>query len=340
MKLGPHGDVIGSNLQFAEGTSAKSDLFNNSLIFIGEIQKVYAYDDIASQPEGKADFTLCDIMIYRSSGGTELIRQCRIMQPAWGGGVNNFLEHTYPIPDQNTFNVKKKRSEKITNQIIVSFINGNKQSAIILGAVPHTSQIAKKRRPTKAKGTMLEAEFQGLNWKINNDGSFNLIFNGPRKDDGTIIGTDGPTELTIDPKGNIKLTTNNKQSFQIDRVNQTITAVTGPVSFTMDGKNDKVTVKSKSIETLGSDTNRMYGKKVKISNSPTSEPDENLVLGKTLKEFLSKLCQEVEQLQILGNLGVTCPPPLNASKVTQLRTGYIDNDKILSDFAKTEKGRK
>lgn len=338
MKIGPHGDVISSNLNFGAGSDAKSDLFANSSIFIGEIQKVYTNDDTSSQPEGAADFTLCDVMVYRSTGGTEIIKQCRIMHPTWGGGVNNFLEHTYPVPDQNTFDPKKKRSEKSANQVILSFINGNKQAAIILGAVPHTSQVAKARRPKKDKGTVLEAELQGLNWQINNEGEFTLTFYGPRDNKGKIINDKaGPTSFKIDKKGDITITTAKKQTIKVDTENQKIQIDNGPTQMIMDGKNDKITHKAKVMETLGSESNRVHGKKVKISKSATSEPSEPFVLGNKMNAFLEKLLTAIATHTHTGNLGVSTTPPINMSEFEQMKSSPVGSKDLLSDFIKGEK---
>jgi hypothetical protein len=260
------------------------------------------------------------------------------MQPTWGGTPNNFLETLQVDPGPSASSFKNPRSEKRSNFVLVAFINGRKDYGVILGGLPHTNPIAKKRRPPKKKGVYLEAEFQGLNWKINNDGSFELIFNGPRNDKGQIIGKDGPTTMKIDPKGNIQISTNNQQTFKIDREKQTVSVDCGPTQFVMDGKADKITAKSKTIETLGSQTNRVHGDKVKISKSATSEPTEPFVLGNVFVTMMNKLITAISNHQHIGNLGVPTPPPINKAEFESIKSSPVGDKKILSDFITGEKG--
>lgn len=338
-KINAFGDVVSSQLNFDEGLDPGVELKGNNSMLVGEIIKVYAIDEPSNDPSGAdAKYTVCDVMVHRANGSTEVIPRCKIMQPSWGGSPNNFLETLGPNPGPNQSDLKKDGSQRTSQQVLLSFVDGRKDAAVILGTVPHSAKPAKSRRPSKKKGIYLEAEFQGLNWKINNDGSFEMIFNGPRNDKGELIGKDGPTTMKIDAKGNVQITTNNKQTFRIDREKQTVSVDCGPTQFVMDGKADKITAKSKTVETLGSKLNRVHGDKVKISKSATSEPTEPFVLGNVFKEMMEKLLTAIANHQHIGNLGVPTPPPLNKSEFMSLKSSPVGDKKVLSDFITGEKG--
>jgi hypothetical protein len=337
IKRDGHGGVLPTSIPSFESKSVEQEFMANNTIYEAEIEKVYAVDD----PDNKfqsANFTVCDIILRKANGSSEPVKNCRLMQPAWGGTPNNFLETLQVDPGPSASSAKNPRSQKRSNYVLVAFINGRKDYGVILGGLPHANPVARKRRPSKKKGVYLEAEFQGLNWKINNDGSMEMIFNGPRNDKGEIVGKDGPTTVKIDPKGNFQISTNNQQTFSIDREKQTVSVDCGPTKFVMDGKADKITAKSKTVETLGSATNRVHGDKVKISKSPTSEPTEPFVLGNVFVQMMQKLITAISNHQHIGNLGVPTPPPINKAEFESLKSSPIADKKILSDFITGEKG--
>lgn len=336
IKRDGHGGVLPTSIPTTSVKSVQDEFANNNTIYEAEIQKVYAIDDPENKFQG-ANFTVCDIVLRKANGSTEVIKNCRLMQPAWGGSPNNFLETLQIDPGPKASSFKNPRSEKRSNYVLVAFINGRKDYGVILGGLPHANPVAKKRRPSKSKGVYLEGEFQGLNWKVNNDGSFEMIFNGPRDDKGQIIGKDGPTTMKIDAKGNVQITTNNKQTFSINREKQTVSVDCGPTQFVMDGKADKITAKSKTVETLGSQLNRVHGSKVKISKTATSEPTEPFVLGLVFKEMMEKLLTAISNHQHIGNLGVPTPPPLNKAEFEALKSSPVGDKKVLSDFITGEK---
>lgn len=71
---------------------------------------------------------------------------------------------------------------------------------------------------------------------------------------------------------------------------------------------------------------------------PDSPPDEPLVLGTQLKDMLQELITAIKAITVYGNLGVPTTVPINSSDFTDIDDDYVDNDKILSDLAVTEKG--
>ena len=100
-----------------------------------------------------------------------------------------------------------KKDTLLGATVLIASINGETQRSIIIGALRvnnsnHPSQDYEP--PTKATDKYLNFNFNGINCKINDDGEFSLIRNGPQANDGT-------TNLQ-DAKGT-KYKENNKGSF-------------------------------------------------------------------------------------------------------------------------------
>jgi hypothetical protein len=67
-------------------------------------------------------------------------------------------------------------------------------------------------------------------------------------------------------------------------------------------------------------------------------PSENLVLGQVLKTVLGQFMQKFIEHTHIGNMGFQTTAPSNATDVTSLKSGNVDNEGILSQIAFTEKG--
>jgi hypothetical protein len=333
----PFGDVVSSHLEFGQRPSANTDLYANFRMVEGQVQNVYCVDDPYNSPGQTGQVTVADVLLFRANGVTELARRCRFMQPTFAGSWNNYFETTGTNPGQASQDFTMSRDQKPGARVMVCFSEGQKTGPVILGCMPSSNPIAVANRPSKADGSVIDMEFQGLHFNIDNDGAMTVTFNGPRNNDGTLQSQNGPTVINIDMNGNVNVTNNNQQSVVIDRTTQKITATSGPTSVVMDGTNNTVTTQAATLNELASQLNRLAGAQVYIAKSPTSTPAEPLVLGNQLSNFLTQLLQAIQQMTFIGNLGVPTPPPVNAQAFAQLAQQFVSNQKILSGFATTEK---
>lgn len=107
-------------------------------------------------------------------------------------------------------------------------------------------------------------------------------------------------------------------------------------------KEDKIPVQAASGDTVifaltGKKSHLLSDTKVNLGRGGESEPDENLVLGQVLKEFLSDFLTLFANHTHTGNLGYLTTPPMNASEALALKSSPVENEDILSDVAFTEK---
>lgn len=247
--ISEHGEVVSSALAVGGEEHLVNDTFFNFSIESGQIEKIYAVDDSENAAVGASHLhTLYDVRIYRPNGSTELITKCRMLQPGFGGGINNFFEILPTDPGSDAKNDSKDRAHKRGHQVLVAFVSGRKETGIILGGLPNPNPVARSKRPGKLKGVHTEGEIQGLNFQVGNDGQLKITFNGPRNDRGILTGSNGPTSVEITKLGNILVSTNNRQSIEIDRVSGKISITNGPTFIISDQKADKVQVVGHTVE--------------------------------------------------------------------------------------------
>jgi len=77
--------------------------------------------------------------------------------------------------------------------------------------------------------------------------------------------------------------------------------------------------------------------RINLGRGGGSEPEENVVLGQVLKEFLADFLDIFAQHTHTGNLGYLTTPPMNAAAATALKASPVNDEEILSDVAFTEK---
>lgn len=218
---GPHrnafGDTVRAALQprFLHQETAR-EMFTNYSIELGQIQAVYTVDNpqntASSQP---GQYTVYDVMLYRANGATESVTRCRMLQPTFGGSINNYFESTTPDPGAQSGSLQKNYNLKRGSLVVVGFLGGQKQIGVILGCFPSANPVAVSNRPQQSDGTVAEGEIQGLFFQVNNDGELTVVFNGPRDDSGALIGQSGPTILQFLKDGSFKVQNKQGATLQI-----------------------------------------------------------------------------------------------------------------------------
>lgn len=351
--IGPFGDVTSSALQgLSEYADASAGFYQDSYLVEGQIEKVYAKDDSQNDENNRpGSVTLYDVLTRTPDGSTTVLRRCRMLQPMFGGGINNFMEVLPSNPGPKA-KLPINSALKPGSKVLVGLISGQRSSPVIVGALPHENPIATLARPVKADGVQLQGEFQGLNWEINNDGELIIKFQGPKNDLGALINSNQlPTEIKINKTGDFSVKTHttkddDTQSVEMDSTNKKMTIKVGTkITWEMDSETGKVTLvcddvqidttKDTQINTEGK--TEINAKKDVIVNSATgiklqkgdSAPTEPFVLGKEFVQMMQKLLQGLVSHQHIGNLGAPAPL-LDPSPFSSLLSSPIGDKKILS----------
>lgn len=344
------GDVVSSALDFSPVNSAVDDLTRNHSVMIGQIEAVYPIGHPAvANPELKR-FVLFDVRVRHPNNASEIVPFCRMLQPGFGGGINNFMEVLPTDPGPQAQKLDSSMQDKRGHFCLVAFISGHKTSGVILGMMPHTNKVPVANRPKTGLGTHLEGEIQGLHFKIDNDGAFRIEFNGPRKDDGTLVNQNGPTAIQIDRSGNVQISTNKDQSVSIDRVKGEVSVVNGKTSYNMQQEGSKITIECDDLAIKTNQTVKVeaQGKALVSSQDEVTvsaankinlargegTPGEPFVMGKKFVAFMKEFIEATSQITHIGNLGAPTPPPMNAAQISALSQKL---DSLLSELIVGEK---
>lgn len=299
------GDVISSALSIGAGGGHQGQVHSITSLEAGQIEAIYAVDAAGNTQDGSpGTFTLYDVRITRPDGTTELINRCRMAQPGFGGGINNFLEVLPTDPGANANQARVDKSLKRGHHVLLGFIGGYKDQGVILGALPHPNSVAVADRPSSSNGTYTQGEIQGLNFSVDNDGALKVVFNGPRDDKGNLINQNGPTTIEVNKDGVINLSTNKSQSVSIDRTSGVITITNGPTSMKMDQNADQIDIVANKINV----------------GSGGLQPQ---IVGDDMVAWLSDLVDQIMQIFVATGVGPSSTP-INNPAFSQLKSQLKD----------------
>jgi len=315
-QISEYGDVITSALGVQNEVPASMDLRDNFRLEAGQIERIYTIDDPDNSASGKKGlFTVYDVMIQRPNGSTEIIPRCRLLQPGFGGGLNNFMEVLQNDPGPTAKDPTVPVDLKRGHMVLVGFISGRKDAPVILGAMPHTSPVAAGTRPSKGKGTYLEAEIQGVNFQIDNDGALKVFQSSPKNDQGVPTNASVKTTVHIQKDGSIEISTGAKQKIRIDAQSHHIRIDNGPTYIDMDQDGDKIDVVAKNVNV----------------GTGGLQPQ---VVGDDLVSWLSDLCDEIALIYVPTGVGPS-GTPVNTPKFQALKAAV--KEKVQSKKHKVEK---
>jgi len=305
-RRGKFGEILTHSLSWTGTNKAHGELFSNDRLLMGQVEQVFPVDHVDNRTNL---YTLYDVVVYRSNGATELIEKARMLQPSFGGGVNNFAETLQTDPGTDQKNFKKGSDLKRGHNVLIGFINGNKHAPVILGALPHNSPTAVKRRPKSGSGTFTSGEIQGLYYEIDNDGALKLTFNGQRDEQGQPKTRNGPTTINIDKSGNLLVSTNADQLITVDRAAGQVKIDNGSTHITMDQTLNKIQVQASVVEIGGG-------------------PLQPAVVGDDLVKILGELIDKI--------MSATYPTGVGPSGVAMNNPAFASIKARLEDFLSTK----
>jgi hypothetical protein len=224
-----------------------------------------------------------DVLVYQHEKGTyagKIYRNCTLLNTLAGGGDQStwtLRASTQPVEDQQ---------ESDGSRVLIMCVEGSNNQPVILGGL-------RDERCTKdpSKEHFFNWEFNGVNFRANDDGSWSIVNKGKTTNLGDVdpkadkngIGTTIKTESN----GNIIINTpNNNQSVVIDNINNSITI----------NADKEITVNGTRI------------------NSGTNA-DEPQVLGQQLVGILQDLITAITSMTMFtfGVPGTITSPPINSA---------------------------
>jgi hypothetical protein len=169
---------------------------------VGIIINSYSIKDDSNISKSVPEYDVMTFETSEDAGSTTITYKNTVAMSALGS-VADFLE-------MDLRKLKKQTSKGTTPSpagqngsiVLLLCLNGASDKGVIIGALSHPD------RPTTLKddGPRLEGEYNGMNVKIEADGSCSVTFRGATDNDGKLIDdTQGPTVVSIEKDGSLQI---------------------------------------------------------------------------------------------------------------------------------------
>ena len=303
-------DVIPSIFGLREvGALDDSDggAFTNVRLRPGEIISILA----PSHPENLSKkFYEYDVLVQHRENDTAVTKIYRCWHVNTFGGLADYLVYTLRQDDVTSRQGIAQDAPTIDtgfgSKVLILCVNGEHSQAVILSGERDERDSDKNR---EALGHHLEFSFNGVVFKINNDGGYEVAMNGKTRADGkahaerNILGSGTTLKASADGTWQV-FTPEKKQSLTIDHVNGTMT-------FEAD----------KTYEVVSDRIN--HGQ----------DADEPVPCGNLLVDLLGDILDELATETHMSPSGMTGPPK-NAAKYKAIKARL---NTVLSEFVFVKK---
>jgi len=236
MHILPDGSVIPSEFSISQQPKNGEHQFSNVALRVGKIVKIYYPKDSNNISKKFIEYDVRAAQSKSGSGANLIVyRNCRLNNVF--GASNNFLTHTlHP-------SVLEKGVYKKGANVIFMCIDGIVSTGcIILGAVESENQL---KIYDEQDGQFYDFNFNGINYNINKDGEWTVTFNSVIDPDGKKANEAASgTQIKIDKEGRVKISDNEGQYWEIDRVAKKSTWTDGAESIIIDKANKKISLAS------------------------------------------------------------------------------------------------
>lgn len=256
------------------------NLYQNLTFRQGEVRAVIPPTSEKSVSKVFMEYDVLVSYIENGTVGHKMYRNCILVNPLAGGADQcswTLRASTKPIED-----FQASDGSKVT----ILCLEGSYNQGVILGGLRDERCGGDK----EADGHHFNWEFNGVNFKVNDDGSWDITNKGKNTNLGSLdpkADKDGiGTTVKVEANGNFTVSSpKNNQSVVIDNTNNTIT-INGDQDVTIDGS------------------------KIHLGKSA----DEQAVLGNQLVEILQELIQAISTITsyTFGVPGTITSIPLNA----------------------------
>lgn len=250
------------------------DVFKNTKLRMGEVKQIIKPTDPESLSKKYYEYSVLAVHIENGVLARRMYRNCVLINSLAGGGDHSSFalrESTKP----------NDQSQTDGSRVLLLCIEGSNNRAIIIGGL----RDERANNDINNTGHYFDWEFNGVNFKVNDDGSWEVINKGKTDNLGKKhpkANNDGVgTTIKTEANGNIQIKTAKGSEIVIDN--------TG----------NKINIKADSEVTIDSD-------KVKIGSGAS----QSVVLGNELVTILQELIQNIMSINVIV-AGVGSTPPLN-----------------------------
>lgn len=283
----PDGTVVMSgfgvgNAAMSHGTARSQSMLG---ITVGEVVGII-YPEESKYGESECIYKV-EVRQKEANGATgTLMWYCRLAVPFEG-----LADFSRPTIRPATYNSKGKLIAD-GSKVIVAAQNGDVAKAFIIGCVKQKKRKDRKRKNPQRANREYEAEFNGVHFFIEDDGSFSIEVPGATDQDGKPDKkrdtNNKGTNVRFDKTGDVTISDKNGESITVS-----------PGRKTIDMLCETYHVKATKVATID-------GARINVGTEGSSE---NLVLGQKLVEALKELAKilQTQNVSLQGNLGYPVP---------------------------------
>jgi hypothetical protein len=198
------GGVLPSHLlsgnDSAERIAGFNKTYRNYPLRLGIVDKIYPITDINNFTKLSTEY---DILVFEQNEdrGNTIITYKNCISSDSLGSVADFLDKNLRYKTENTnpggiLNTVNQNGATV----LLLCLDGVSEKAVIIGALPHPDRASTLLN----SDPYLEGEYNGVNIKVNTDGSTALTFQGPTNSDGDTTTTNGNTVFQIKTDGSFE----------------------------------------------------------------------------------------------------------------------------------------
>lgn len=248
----PNGAVLPTGLLGVKANSMMEGFkksYQNSSLRMGMVVASYPVNDPKNITKLAAEY---DVIVFEQNENQSAtpITYKNCLSSEGLGSIADFLEMTLRVQNKSGDSVDTKDQNGAI--VIVMCLNGLTDKGIIIGALTHPDRTT----TLTDEGPRLEGEFNGINIKVEKDGSTTLTFKGATDNDGNIIDdSQGPTTLSVEKDGSFQ-TSHKTITQRLDK--------SGVASLTADDNITNTTKKSFNVTTT-ENSNFNIGKNFNIT---------------------------------------------------------------------------
>lgn len=262
--------------------------YQNSYLRVGVITASYDIQDVNNINKVVPEY---DVLVFEQNedAGSTLINYKNCVAAAAFGSIADFFEaRLRAVKTKTTKDTVLTPSGQNGAIVLLLCMNGFSAKGTIIGSLLHPD----RKTTLNGSGPHLEGEYNGVNIKVNKDGSTALTFKGATDNDGKVVNdSQGDTTLQVEKDGSFQVD-HDTITFRLDRNGTaTLTAkkdtdlnVNGNINIKADGnvkidcKNAEVTA-SQNATVTASAIATVEGKIVKLGVAAI----ESVVKGVTFK---------------------------------------------------------
>ena len=274
----PHG-ILGNDTQSMMAGFNKT--YRNNSLRMGIVIREYPVTDDNNRSKLATEY---DVLVFEQveDRGSTTITYKNCLSSEGFGSIPDFFEASLRVKEVGGADNSLDTKDQNGAVVLLLCLDGISEKAIIIGGVNHPD-----RKTTVVEDTpRLEGEFNGVNIKIEQDGSTSLEFNGATDNDGEIIDdSQGKTKIAIEKDGSFQVD-HDAVTIRLDR--KGVVTITAKDDLNISCKNAKVTasenVNANCVDATitASGTATVEGQTVKLGAGAA----EAVIKGDTFKKMV------------------------------------------------------